>query len=95
MLCSYMLEEARLVSSCFSFPSSARPRLSWLFFSKGYRVYTFFRLVPDCTVSLWQHQYMSLSDVMNILGSVQMPVCVCVSYVVASQATDLVYLSLE
>ena len=34
---SYIVDEARFVSSCFSLPSRANPRLSLLFDSNGVR----------------------------------------------------------
>lgn len=51
---AHMLVEARLVSSCFSFPSSAIPRLSLLLANRGSSVYTFSILPPGPKVSLNQ-----------------------------------------
>lgn len=49
---SYMVEEARLVSSCLSFPSSARPLFSRFLSSVGVRVYTLQNVELDDTWSL-------------------------------------------
>lgn len=49
---SYMVEEARLVSSCLSFPSSARPLFSRFLSSVGVRVYTLQNVELDETWSL-------------------------------------------
>ena len=38
-----MVDEAKFVSSCFSLPSKARPRLSLLFASNGVNEYTLLR----------------------------------------------------
>lgn len=47
-----MVEEARLVSSCLSFPSSARPLFSRFLSSVGVRVYTLQNVELDETWSL-------------------------------------------
>lgn len=47
-----MVLEARLVSSCFSLPSRARPLFSRLLFSVGVRVYTLQKVELGDTWSL-------------------------------------------
>lgn len=37
----YIVDDAKFVSSCLSFPSKARPRLSLLLAKRGVSVYTF------------------------------------------------------
>lgn len=49
----HMVLEARLVSSCFSFPSRARPRFSRLSLSSGVMVYTLQNVELGETWSLW------------------------------------------
>lgn len=49
---THMVEEARLVSSCFSFPSRARPLFSRLLLSRGVRVYTLQKVELAATWSL-------------------------------------------
>lgn len=49
---TYMLEEARLVSSCFSFPSRTIPLLWRLLARRGRMEYSLSRLSPGSTVSL-------------------------------------------
>ena len=40
---TYIVDEAKFVSSCFNFPSKAKPRLSLLFARSGVNEYTFVR----------------------------------------------------
>lgn len=49
MMQSYIVEDAKLVSSCFSCPSNAKPRLSLLLASRGLTWYTFERVKPGLT----------------------------------------------
>lgn len=54
MLClyifdSYMVLDARLLSSCFNWPSRASPRLSLLFFNNGCTVNTLDNVKPGPT----------------------------------------------
>lgn len=49
-----MVLEARLVSSCLIFPSSARPLRSRLFASRGSSVRVLFRVLFGATFSLWE-----------------------------------------
>lgn len=50
----YMVDEARLVSSCLSFPSRASPLFSLFLSSVGVRVYTLQKVELDDTWSLWR-----------------------------------------
>lgn len=52
MFVSYMVDEARLVSSCLSLPSRARPLFSRFLSSVGVRVYTLQKVELDDTWSL-------------------------------------------
>lgn len=49
----YMVDEAKLVSSCLSLPSRARPLFSRFLSSVGVRVYTLQKVELDDTWSLW------------------------------------------
>ncbi len=46
---TYMVEDAKFVSSCFNWPSKAKPRLSLLFDNVGLTVYTFDNVKPGPT----------------------------------------------
>lgn len=59
---TYSVLEARLVSSCFSCPSSARPHLSLLLASSGVSVNTFESVNPGAT---W-HPSLLLDDVEQV-----------------------------
>lgn len=47
--CSYIVLDARLLSSCFNCPSSANPRLSLLYFNNGCTVNTLLSVKPGPT----------------------------------------------
>ena len=46
---TYKVLDAKFVSSCFNWPSSAKPHLSLLFANRGVNVKTFESVNPGCT----------------------------------------------